>query len=62
MVQHVRSLDGTSAESIYETSKLTLLYAALGCVWMLLVHAAFISVVMVSGCEGSCGGTTSLYS
>ena len=38
--------------------KLVLVYAVLGCVLMLLAYAAFISVVMVSGRGGSCGGPT----
>ena len=41
--------------------KLVLVYAVLGCVWMLLAYAAFISVVMVTGRGGSCGGPTMSY-
>ena len=42
--------------------KLVLVYAVLGCVWMLLAYAAFSSVVMVTGRGGSCGDPTAAYS
>ena len=44
----------------YET--LVLAYAVLGCVWILLAYARFISVVMVSECEGSVCGSRTAYS
>ena len=37
-------------------------YATLGCVWMLLAYAGFMSVVIVFGCPGgSCGGSPSTF-
>ena len=42
--------------------KLVLAYAALGCVWMILAYATFVSVTMGSGPRGCCGGPTISYS
>ena len=47
--------------SFHAALKLTLVYAALDCVWMLVAYAGFISVVMVTGRGGSCGGPTISY-
>ena len=62
LTQIVLKAKKTSCYLFYETSKSVLAYAALGCVWMLLAYAVFISVVMVSGCEGSVCGSRTAYS
>lgn len=55
-------IDGMSAESISWSIEVdTGVSAALDCVWMLVAYAGFISVVMVTGRGGSCGGPTISY-